>query len=609
VPVELELATFFHTIWKEQEGTVRTATRDSEGRFQVQLFAWPTDVRKIVDHINSSVASKKDVFYAPDIYSVEALEAKKYTKDLVQGSHVICLDFDGNAPQTDDWYLSNSLPLPSLRVQSSTEDRQHVYWILDEFITDSSKMEDIRRTITYNAEADSSGWDMGQLLRVPYTSNYKYGKLDRGDAPYDVFIEESTDRVYPVDKFPFTGKDFRPLVAQSVDVDRLPDLSDVLMDNEFVYGFKELFKASVEDLKERSGALSKLAYFCAESGLSEAEMYTVLQETDKRWGKYAHRRDKHERYIDYIEMAKAKHPRALAEVNITEGADTVQAPQRGYKMAEFMSREIVINWIYDGWLPVGGYCLIVGPPNVGKTQIAIRLAEAAALGVKFLQWDFRGEPGGLRVMLYSLEMGEVPLSHFFHAMTDLEPEKLHNLWVFPLGENLMLDDKKKEQVFLNDINQVRPQLIIIDSLAQVGTKSLNDDESIRKIHETFRLIRKLADCAIVVVHHYKKAQEKVHTGDLDSMYGGMYIGAEADTVMAFLPHRDKESRKVLAIRCVFSKIRLGPWIETFGLTRTDTLNFNWTPGDPADEGSELIDTVRGLTKPDSSTFDPRQDLF
>jgi hypothetical protein len=607
VPVELELATFFHTIWKDEEGTVRTASRDANGKFQVKLFAWPAAIDLVVKWVNESVKAEKDVFFSPDIYTKEALATGKYTKDLIKGSHTICLDFDGNAPSTDKWYEEKNYPLPSIKIQSSTYDRQHIYWVLNEFITDSAKMEDIRRTITYQAQADSSGWDMGQLLRVPYTSNYKYSKLDRGDAPYDVRIEESTDRVYPVDRFPFTGKDFRPLVASSIDVDNLPSIIDVLANNTFEHGFLDLFKMKASELNERSGALSRLAYFCAESGLSEAEMYTVLQETDKRWGKYAHRGDKHQRYVDYIEMAKAKHPRALSSVSITEGADTEVNPQRIWPAADFMARKLVINWIYEGWLPVGGYCLIVGPPNVGKTQIAIRLAEAAALGTKFLQWDFQGT-GGIKVLFYSLEMGEVPLSHFFHAMTDLEPEKLHNLYVVPLGENLQLHNDKKKEQFYDDINQVRPELIIIDSLAQVGTESLNNDESIRAIHETFRIARKRANCAIVVVHHYKKAQEKAHTGELDSMYGGMYIGAEADTVMAFLHNYDDAREKIVGIKCMFSKIRLGPWIQPFALTRTETLNFEIDLTDPTGEEGVPGAVVRGSAEPASSPFDTGEGL-
>jgi archaellum biogenesis ATPase FlaH len=608
VPVELELASFFNKIWKEVEGTVRTATKDSEGKFITQLYSWPEDIGKVVDVVNRAAADELDVFYSPDIYTVEALKQKKFTKDLVLGSHVICLDFDGNAPQEDSWYEANNLPLPSVKVQSSTEDRQHVYWILDQFVTDVKEMENIRRTITYSLEADSSGWDMGQLLRVPYTTNYKHGKKETHEG-YPVRIEEDTDRVYPVSKFPRTDRDFRPLLASRVDVDNLPDLQDVLIDNQFDHAFKRLFKEKVEDLTQRSGALSKLAHFCAEAGLSEAEMYTVIADADSRWGKYSHRKDKHLRYIDLIDLGKTKHPHKITEINVTD--ETEVRPQRGYTFAEFRAQEFKIEWLYSGWLPLGGYGVIVGPPNVGKTQIAIRLAEAAALGQKFLQWDFVGT-GPVRVMLYSLEMGAVPLAHFFNLMPDLEDKALENLYVYPIGENLMLDDPKKKALFLSDVDAVRPGLIIIDSLAQVGTKSLNDDEAIRKTHEIFRQVRKLANCAIVVVHHYKKAQEKSHTGDLDSMYGGIYIGAEADTVLAFLPHReDPKSREVTAIRVICSKIRLGPWIPTFGLLRQPGLQFQVTEGDPADEssGGEFIASVRGFTERANGPVDPDKNLF
>ena len=59
------------------------------------------------------------------------------------------------------------LPVPSLRITSSKARHEHVYWRLEEFCTDIEFIENINRSLAYRLKADTSGWDVGQVLRPP----------------------------------------------------------------------------------------------------------------------------------------------------------------------------------------------------------------------------------------------------------------------------------------------------------------------------------------------------------------------------------------------------------------------------------------------------------
>jgi hypothetical protein len=571
VPVERELFDFFDKILGQNTGVLRIASRDKEEHFKTQLFYWPEEARGVIDRVNEYIADNKEVYFSPDLYVTEARKQLKFTKDLIKGSSVICLDFDGNAPQDDSWYGEHDLPLPSIKVQTSSVGNQHVYWKLDEFVEDIDKLENMRRTLTYTVKSDPSGWDAGQLLRVPYTTNHKYGKPD--DETYDVFIEEdSSDRVYATGSFQTTD-DFRPLVGSLIDKENLPSLNKVLADNTFIAGFMDLFEG-VPDPNTRSDALMRVAYDAAESDVSNEEIYVLLEDADSRWGKYYRRKDRHLRYFDIIERAKAKYPHGAVEINITDEVDG--GYQRIYDFDELLAADIHIEWFFNGLLSTLGYGILAGPPNVGKTQLAIRLSVACALQLDFLGWkNCSSRP--MTVLFYSLEMADAQIKHFLETMTDLEEhrsELKRHFKIAPLAALLDFTNKKMMEQVQADIDAVHPDIIIIDSLSMAVSESLGTDDVARKFNTTVKAIRKNAKCAVVTVHHSKKSQvSKDMTGDMDDLYGSRFITAEADFVITFVPCLDKTTKEVEYIRAVNTKIRLGPWSPPVILHRTAQLNF------------------------------------
>lgn len=54
---------------------------------------------------------------------------------------------------------------PTMRVQSSKEGNEHVYWRLESFCENIGQIEDRNRAIAYILRTDVSGWDCNQILR------------------------------------------------------------------------------------------------------------------------------------------------------------------------------------------------------------------------------------------------------------------------------------------------------------------------------------------------------------------------------------------------------------------------------------------------------------
>ena len=139
--------------------------------------------------------------------------------EFVLGAQVLWADFDGNAPVEWD---SKVVPVPTLEVQSSTVRKRHVYWALDEFITDRKALEDRNRAIAYALGADPSGWDANQFLRPPFSVNRKYDKPIVAQV-----VEERLDKMYQPSVFADIPSP-KEAIAEKIDLGTIPPITEVL---------------------------------------------------------------------------------------------------------------------------------------------------------------------------------------------------------------------------------------------------------------------------------------------------------------------------------------------------------------------------------------------
>jgi hypothetical protein len=214
------LGQFFDFMWGDVEGVVYLPTKDpslsAPDDWKRTYYEWPKSKAAAIEHVLTRNAEGKDVFFSPAIYSrdvIPKLRRKEATsKDDILGTNVIWAEYDGNAPDWDTPETGEgsqqphtgsqvaSLAPPTLRVQSSSAKKQHVYWRLKEFTTDVLRVEGINRAIAYQTHADTSGWDINQVLRPIETINHKYKKDNV------VLVFEETEIEYSLQEF----QGFRP---------------------------------------------------------------------------------------------------------------------------------------------------------------------------------------------------------------------------------------------------------------------------------------------------------------------------------------------------------------------------------------------------------------
>jgi hypothetical protein len=617
-------------MWGETPGQAYIATLTKGGEFSQFMLEWPRSRQAIPKFILSQVAEGRDTYYCPSLFvpfdkTVEFNHKGKTaaTRANIQGSQSFWVDFDNGAAPSNwsEFAKEKGIPEPSMVIQSSVSGNQHAYW-RTEFNTSVDDIEQTNRSLALTVGADRSGWDGNQLLRPPFTTNFGYkGNGDRKPwfrgQPVEVNVigPVSYDSVR-TEEFSNLGSVEREILDSLQLAGNVPSIESVL-----AYGkwSKELFEQFSMDQQEasdsspdkRSGAIQKLAYLAAESGMTDDQIYSILDFADKRWEKYVKRSPsiRHKLLTDIIARARVKVGYLTDDMLTFAGLlgksdEVTEVPKLVYSWDEFLAADFYVEWLIDGLLSTTGYGVLTGQPGVGKTQLGLQLAISLALGHSSIL-GFHVNGGARKGLMFSLEMGKESLKHISHKIQNqypgLEREIGKNFKIVPLGKAINILSVEGRNFLESILSEQKPDFIYIDSLKKIMSKSLNDDEGIRMMNDIIQEIRERHRCAVFVVHHDRKKQnggKGTDAGDLSDMYGSQYIAAEADFALSLR----KTEKKGLIVMDHW-KVRLDEEPSPKYLQRNDNLQFEITEAFSNEEG----DNLRIIGSPSSSDSDPDEE--
>ena len=542
---------FLDKFWEKEEGRVCLATRKQAGRMTRYLVDWPRDRQKVVNATLLAAAQNADVFFCPSVYLPDAPSAERaYVKSV--NSHWV--DFDGNAPA--DWEKAakeRGVPEPSLIIQSSVPGHQHAYWFIPRQEGDSlDSVENTTRNITAAFAADSSGWDLPQLLRIPGTFNYGWRTPTERkpwfkDEPVEALVLKDTPVV-------FTGNEFTALtnaerqILERIKITEVPDISSVLAYGNWSSPMFDLFSMTQEEASDaspnhRSGSLQRLAYYGAEQGFTDNQIYSILDDADRRWGKYITRsqagRDKILR--DTIARARTKIGYLAGDQLMLSGimGDTetqTESPRFMFNYQEFLDAEFKVDWIIEDLMAVSGFGLIVGQPGVGKTRMAIQIGLDLATGREQIL-TYKNKSGPKRVCFLSLEMSSNPLSLFMHSFDEHYASDSQilakNFIIVPAGQSIPLDQPSGQTVMKNILSTIKPDVLVVDSLQKSVSKPMTDEMAMKEFDQFVTSIRSEFSTAVYFVHHNRKKPNDgyVSAGDLSDVYGSQMLAADVDFVI------------------------------------------------------------------------------
>lgn len=270
-----QLETFFKLVFGNLNGYMVLAFLDSITKeFTERFYSYPNNVQSAAKDIVKN-REGNNVYFCPHIFG-----STRRKKDAVSYTPVVWSDLDDCPP-------SKLMLTPSLILETSP-DRYQALWFLDDPETAPSDAEALSKRIAYHHKADGadiSGWDLTQLLRVPFTYNYKYDKFPQ------VNLISASRTSYSI-------KDFEPypeLVDYKFTTDPVPSDDELEPLDEIIRKYRSRFNDKVWDYfslepktaTDWSKPLWNLEMMLFESGMSKEQVYVVA--TEAKCNKY--RRD------------------------------------------------------------------------------------------------------------------------------------------------------------------------------------------------------------------------------------------------------------------------------------------------------------------------------
>jgi hypothetical protein len=273
-PDYIKLDMFFRMIFGVHgEGYVNVAYRSLK-TWNEYNFKYPEELPNLVHNV-LKYKTTGSAYFCPQLLKTNRIalgQKSTRTKDNVKECGVLWADLDTCSPEL-------MLVRPTITVESSP-DRWQAYWILD-IAAEPEEAEALCRAIAYHHVpdgADSSGWDLTQLMRIPYTVNFKYLEL-----PIVAIRSSDRSRYDPKDFSEYVESRRNKTRAEASPMpDVLPteDPLDMLQRyrksiNPIVFSIFSVEPSSTPGDGGWSKILWQLIMLCFEAGMSREEVFVI----------------------------------------------------------------------------------------------------------------------------------------------------------------------------------------------------------------------------------------------------------------------------------------------------------------------------------------------
>jgi hypothetical protein len=459
-----------------------------------------------IDTIPSFLESHK---YEDAYFAVATRENKEGTKQGITQIPALWVDLDwevaSNAKGGEDLYrIFFDFPLEPTLINLSGGGI-HAYWRLKEpdKKEDSPKVEELLKRLASFIGADTGATDVSRILRIPGTFNYKY------DPAREVEIWHLTENEYNRSDF-----EFLPSI----------DTKDTKTDTEGSTHPKGWERELLEGVPqgERNTTIARLTGRYLNKGLSREEVLPILLDINSR-NKPPLNETEVEHTLDSIIKT---HQRSLP--NKIE--DKTQKDRRIHyhlttldEVFEYPQPTYLVNPI----LIEGTVSVLGAYTGTGKSIAALSIIKSILTGEPL--W---GKYHVIKTGPVLLIDEETPQSFLRERTSKMEFASGLPLYLLHF-QDVRLDRDDFFNALMEKIEEVKPTLVVIDSLIRVHR--LKEDDAVAMSLVVGRL-RKIANygTTLLVIHHHKKGEGPL----AQKLRGSSDIPGGVDIEYALLPIGD-----------------------------------------------------------------------
>lgn len=231
---------------------------------------------------------------------------------------------------------------------------------------------------------------------------------------------------------------------------------------------------------------------------------------------------------DVIDMASVRRLALQAIADDPKGAYAIG----DLRHPDFPQREVV-GMLGGRMLTRGDIATLAGEPKVGKTWLALKLADAIAHGT-----DFAGMPTTCGRVLFISE--EMTRDQICKRVRGMHGGSSYDAITLRFGQEINIGTWQGAGTIKRLIAEAdSPELVIIDNFRDVYFGRENDNDAVSAVLKTIRKIAREFDVCILFLDHFGKPGE-FRTGGAHSIRGASVKFAMPATIIT--AERDKDRR-------------------------------------------------------------------
>lgn len=244
--------------------------------------------------------------------------------------------------------------------------------------------------------------------------------------------------------------------------------------------------------------------------------------------------------------------------------ETAGEPAVHRTLAEIAENLPPVAWLWPNWLPRGMVSLLGAYQGTGKSFFVLDLARAIIAGDVW--------PDGAAVekrgcVLY-VEAEAIPQVTNQRAV-ELAVDRGHlYLLMADGGELLDLTQSRWQDQLIDMVHDLRPELVIIDSLTSISSVGQNSVEDTNRLLMFLVGLARFGNCGMLVIHHLRKpsGQSFLPGLSIHDFRGSGHITAMARTVLGLsVVQTGKQFSLNGPRRLDLVKTNLGPYPDSLGV--------------------------------------------
>lgn len=261
---------FFEYLFDGQQGYACVCVapgKHARRYFTQNFFLWPSQKDELLTFIERT-GSQKNLWFCVNLF-----DKAERTKEHALPGDIVWADLDTCNPADIE-------PAPNVVIESSPG-RFQTIWKVDTTLPPEQAEEYSKRiAYAYNENgADISGWDITQLLRVPFSSNLKY------DTKPQVKLANAIEKPYTIDEFEQLDQ-VSSNGASLGEISDAPDLETLPQPELIIYkysanlkktAFESLYTVEPNRNDDWSKLLWRLINVCLEAGMSVEETFAIAE--------------------------------------------------------------------------------------------------------------------------------------------------------------------------------------------------------------------------------------------------------------------------------------------------------------------------------------------